>query len=88
MVRAAPAGTYDIVARGNNLFYRIPEKRPAGRVLITLTSPQGKIVRSLVDLKTAPGVHALPIGDLAAGMYFVNMKAGEFNKTAAMVIAR
>jgi hypothetical protein len=77
--------------------YRLPETSP---VTLDVFDLQGRRVARLVHGEQRPGSYSVAfgrgivtdagdrVGDLAAGVYFVRLQAGSFNKTAKLVLAQ
>jgi hypothetical protein len=77
--------------------YRLPQ---TSRVTLDAFDLHGRRVARLVDAEQRPGSYTATfgrdvvtaagdrIGDLAAGVYFVRLRAGTFSRTAKLVLAR
>jgi len=96
--------TYGLAHDGPNPFrdvtsirYRLPK---TSAVLLEVFDLQGRRVATLVQGEQSPGEYSVTfgsgqvtagggrIGDLAAGVYFLRLKAGSYSKTAKIVLAR
>jgi hypothetical protein len=72
--------------------YQLPER---GRVTVKIYNVTGQLVNTLVDEVHAPGVyrvhwsgrdlHGIPV---ASGVYFCQLRAGDFAKTTKMILVR
>jgi hypothetical protein len=75
------------------LNYEVP--RPGGHVLITVFNVKGQRVTTLADTYKAPGIYTVAWdgtsvdgASVAAGVYFVQMRAGDFVRTRKLVFLK
>ena len=59
-------------------------------VKLTVYDMLGKEIKTLVNQKLQPGSHSFNFdaGELASGMYFYNLTAGEFSETKKMILVK
>lgn len=74
------------------VYFQLPE---ASRVKLGVYNTLGQVVRTLVDEQRARGAHQVQWDgknvdglDIASGLYFVRMKAGDFVGVRKMVLLR
>jgi len=62
----------------------------ASKVKVTIYNVNGELVRRLIEGDLPPGYHELTFdaGDLASGIYFYRLDAGDFTVTQKMILAK
>lgn len=77
---------YNVHFDGTRIHFEVPAN---SKVKVALYTPQGKLVKTLLDGKVTEGFHALPVGNnnagIANGMYLCRLEAADFIKTINMV---
>lgn len=78
---ATSSDACDLLFAGPNILLKIPKKNDIEPVNVMLYNSKGQRIRCLLNNRISAGVHVLPKGKLAGGLYIVTMKVGDFRKT-------
>ncbi len=82
--------SYNMHYFGSQLHFEVPKSISRKQVSVKLYNLQGKLIHTLAEGKLKAGYHVVNMSSLpiSTGVYLCKMKAGDFNKTVKVPLAK